>query len=223
MIKFQFKAHATQILSALILAASFSLTSQAGIISDPVTSFGFTTSGQVGLDGVTGFNAISYKSQANPIWGTTGSRYLGQFLTSPLPPGMSTTYTNTPFSISILPTGLQLNSNWYTSNLQPIVLKGRLNGSITGTDYSSVVASFDPVDPWVDIVQGGLPDNRTFLSGIGPFVVNSSATTNVTMSWLTLANPSAVPVPEPSTLAVLVSGISLAWMARRRQLKLNRA
>ena len=220
MIKFQFKAHAKQILSALILAASFSLTSQAGIISDPVTSFGFTTSGQVGLDGVTGFNAISYKSQANPIWGTTGSRYLGQFLTSPLPPGMSTTYTNTPFSISILPTGLQLNSNWYTSNLQPIVLKGRLNGSITGTDYSSVVAS---VDPWVDIVQGGLPDNRTFLSGIGPFVVNSAATTNVTMSWLTLANPSAVPVPEPSTLAVLVSGISLAWMARRRQLKLNRA
>jgi hypothetical protein len=30
-------------------------------------------------------------------------------------------------------------------------------------------------------------------------------------------------VPEPSTLAVLVSGISLAWMARRRQLKMNRA
>jgi hypothetical protein len=136
---------------------------------------------------------------------------------------MSTTYTNTPFSISILPTGLQLNSNWYTSNLQPIVLKGRLNGSITGTDYSSVVASFDPVDPWVDIVKGGISDNRTFLSGIGPFVVNSAATTNVTMSWLTLANPSAVPVPEPSTLAVLVSGISAAWMARRRQRKLNRA
>lgn len=219
--RFQF-AH---LLCLLVITASCSLSTQAGIMAPgSVTSFGFTTSGQVGLSGVTGFNAISFKSQADPIWGTTGSRYLGQFLTAPLPTGMSTSYANTPFSISILPTGLQLDGTWYVQpNLQPIVLKGRLNGSITGSDYSSVVASFDPVDPWVDIIQGGIPNTKTFLSGIGPFILNTAGITDVTMSWMTLLSPTVVPVPEPSTLAVISSGLMLAWIARRRSRNLNRA
>ena len=207
-------------LQTLALLFGSSLMVQAGVINNTaVPSFGFTTSGQIGSDGVTGFNAISFRSQADPIWGTTGSRYLGQFLTAPMPPGLTTTYNNTSFSISLLPVGLQLDGNWYTQNLQPIVLKGRLNGTLNGTDYSNVVATFDPVNPWVDIVQGGLSGSTTFLSGIGPFVIKSNGTTDATMSWLTLANPSPVPVPEPSTLAIFASSLAVAWAARRRQAK----
>jgi PEP-CTERM motif len=86
-----------------------------------------------------------------------------------------------------------------------------------------VVASFDPVDPWVDIIQGGIPNTKTFLSGIGPFILNTAGITDVTMSWMTLLSPTVVPVPEPSTLAVISSGLMLAWIARRRSRNLNRA
>jgi hypothetical protein len=215
-----FTTRALRALQALAIISGFSLMAQAGVINNTAaTSFGFTTSGQIGTDGVTGFNAISFRSQADPIWGTTGTRYLGQFLTAPLPPGVTTTYNNTSFSISLLPVGLQLDGNWYTQNLQPVVLKGRLNGTLNGSDYSNVVASFDPVNPWVDIVQGGLSGSTTFLSGVGPFVIKSAGTTDATMSWLTLANPSPVPVPEPTTLAIFASGMAIAWAARRRQEK----
>lgn len=217
-----FKIQAIRALQALALICGSTLMLHAGAIDNTaMTSFGFTTSGQIGSEGVTGFSAISFRSQADPIWGTTGTRYLGQFLTAPMPPGLTTTYNNTSFSISLLPVGLQLDGTWYTQNLQPIVLKGRLNGSITGSDYSNVVATFDPVNPWVDIVQGGVPGSTTFLSGIGPFVIKSNGTTDASMSWLTLANPSPVPVPEPTTLAIFASGLVIAWAARRKQAKVG--
>lgn len=203
------------IISLLVLSSAINVASSHAAAISSVPSYGFTTSGQIGSEGISGINALSYRSQTDPIWGTTGTRYLGQFLVAPLPNGVTTTYKDTPFSISILPAGLQVNDTWYTQNLQPIVLKGTLNGSMTGNNYSNVVATFDPVDPWVDIVQGGIPGYQTFLSGVGPFVVNPGGTTDVSMNWLLVANP--VPVPEPSTLVVIASGLSLAWVARKRQ------
>ncbi|MFM1801751.1 MAG: hypothetical protein RJA81_1103 [Planctomycetota bacterium] len=179
-----------------------------------VPSLGFTTSGQIGSEGITGINALSFKSQNDPVWGTTGTRYLGQFLVAPLPNGVTTSYNNTPFSVSILPLGLQVNDIWYT-NTEPIVLKGRLNGTVTGNTYSSLVATFDPVDPWVDIVQGGVPNYQTFLTGVGPFLVNPDNSTQVSMNWMLVEN--VVPVPEPSTIIVISSGLSLFWVARRKQ------
>lgn len=185
----------------------------AAISSSP--SLGLTTSGQIGSEGISGINALSYISQTDTAWGTTGTRYLGQFLMAPLPNGVTTTYNNTPFSISILPAGLNVDDTWYTQNLEPVVLKGTLNGSVVAGGYSSVVATFNPVDPWVDIVQGGVPGYQTFLTGVGPFIVNSNGTSNVSMNWMMVANP--VPVPEPSTLIVVTSGLSLVWVARKRR------
>lgn len=212
------RTRATQAFTALLLVLGLAGGSFADAINTtPVTSFGFTTSGQIGSEGVTGFNAISFKSQADPIWGTTGSRYLGQFLSAPMPPGVSTTYNNTPFSISLLPLGIQYNDTWYTSSLQPVVLKGRLNGTVSGAEYSSVVASFDPVNPWADIVQGGLPNANTFLSGIGPILLKGGSTTDATMTWQPVANPAPVPVPEPSTIAIFASGLAIAWLGRSRR------
>ncbi|MFM7316938.1 MAG: hypothetical protein ACKO5E_08300 [bacterium] len=208
-------------LPALILAVALPLfataPASAGSISS-VPSFGFTTSGQIGSSGITGFNSISYQSQADPIWGTTGSRYLGKFLVGPLPEGLSTTYADTPFSISVLPAALQVNDTWYKDGLQPIVLTGRLNGMITGTSYSNVVASFDPVSPWVDIVKGGVPDNQTFLAGTGPFLIKAGGTTDATMNWsLIPTSASPVPVPEPTAFMVIASGLTIGLVARRRK------
>jgi len=177
-------------------------------------SFGFTTSGQISGEGITGVNALSFLSQSQPIWGTTGSRYIGQFMAAPLPPGITTTYRNTPFSISVLPAGLNVDDTWYTKDLQPIILTGRLNGSLSAGGISNVVASFDPVDPWVDIVKGGIDGSETFLTGVGPFIVSGSGSTNVNLNW---ALVTASPVPEPSTLAVIASGFTLACYARRRR------
>lgn len=202
----------------LALALPFFATNSAtaGSISS-VPSFGFTTSGQIGSSGITGFNTISYQSQADPIWGTTGSRYLGKFLVGPLPEGISTTYANTPFSISVLPAALQVNDTWYKDGLQPVVLTGRLNGMITGTSYSNVVASFDPVSPWVDIVNGGVPGNQTFLAGTGPFLVAAGGTTDATMNWALIPSASPVPVPEPTAFMIIASGLTVGLVARRRK------
>jgi hypothetical protein len=195
-----------------IIASADSVRADSISVSAP--SLGFTTSGQVSSEGVTGFNALSFKSQTDPVWGSTGARYIGQFLTGPLPPGLTTTYNDTPFSISILPAGLNYEDTWYTKDLQPIVLKGKLNGTLTGTGYSSVVATFDPIDPWVDIVKGGIPGAETFLSGIGPFLINGQGVTNAMINWAIVA---AAPVPEPSTLMVIGSGLTLVCLARRQR------
>jgi hypothetical protein len=189
---------------------------QAGSIAS-VPSFGFTTSGQVGNEGVSGFNTISYQSQPDPIWGTTGNRFLGKFLVGPLPDGISTTYTNTPFSISVLPSALQVNDVWYRDDLQPVVLKGRLNGMITGTGYSNVVASFDPVSPWVDVVKGGVPGNQTFLAGTGPFLISPNGTTDASLNWALVGSASPVPVPEPTTLLIIASGFAFGLISQRRR------
>jgi len=188
----------------------------AGSISS-VPSFGFTTSGQIGTDGVSGFNTISYQSQPDTIWGTTGNRFLGKFLVGPLPDGITTTYTNTPFSISVLPSALQVNDIWYKNDLQPVVLKGRLNGMISGTTYSNVVASFDPVSPWVDIVKGGIPGNQTFLAGTGPFLISPNGTTDANMNWALIGSPSPVPVPEPTAFMIIASGLAVGLISKRRR------
>jgi len=199
---------------AALLTVALSVNSARGdAIPASATSFGFTTSGQIGSEGVTGFNALSFRSQTDPVWGTTGARYLGQFLTAPLPPGLTTTYKDTPFSISILPVGLNYNDTWYTSDLQPVVLKGKLNGTLTGGGYSNLVATFDPVDPWVDVVKSGISGAETFLSGVGPFLIGGLGTTNAMMNWAVV---SAAPVPEPSTLMVIGSGLTLLCLARRK-------
>jgi len=204
---------------AITLAAFFTCvlsahSARGAAMATSAPSLGFTTSGQIGTEGVSGFNALSFLSQSQPIWGTTGSRYLGQFISAPLPPGVTTTYQNTPFSISILPTGLNYEDTWYTKDLQPIVLKGRLNGTLSAGGFSNIVASFDPIDPWVDIVKGGIKGTETFLTGIGPFLVGGAGSTNVMMNWALLT---ASPVPEPSTLVVIASGLTLACFARRRR------
>ena len=207
-------------LSLIILAVAFPVIAtsslSAGAIAS-VPSFGFTTSGQIGSSGITGFNTISYQSQADTIWGTTGNRYLGKFLVGPLPEGLSTTYADTPFSISVLPAALQVDDVWYKNDLQPIVLTGRLNGSITGTTYSNVVASFDPVSPWVDIVKGGVPGNQTFLAGTGPVLVSAGTTTDAYMNWALVPSASPVPVPEPTTFMIIASGLTIGLLARKRR------
>ena len=58
---------------------------------------------------------------------------------------MSTTYNNTPFSITFVPGTLNGNA----VNPGTVTITGVLNGTVTGSNHSSVVATFNPlaIDP----------------------------------------------------------------------------
>src|SRR5262245_31091509 len=88
----------------------------------------FSTSGTIGLTGISGPNVISFNSVADGTFTAPSSFSLGEFLVGALPPGVSTTYTNTPFQLSY--SALKVNGETPTSNDTPVIMTGVLNGTV---------------------------------------------------------------------------------------------
>ena len=104
----------------------------------------YSTSGNViSTTGVQGSNVISFNSVAGGSFLSPSSFSLGEFLVASLPVGVSTTYTETPFEINLF--AEKINGVELDSNDTPIKLTGVLNGTMSGPNQSSVVATFDPL------------------------------------------------------------------------------
>ena len=160
-----------------------------------------------GNAGVIGTNVISVVPVSNVSVDATTNLTLGSFQVAALPAGMSTTYTDTPFQLTFLPTefgGIQL-----TPPSPAIEVKGFLNGTISGPNQSSVVATFTSVTGGAFDLAGASStltnlDNQKLL-----LVPSSSAngTTTIQDSISTGdANPES-PVPEPSTIALFLTTV----------------
>ncbi|MGO9467358.1 MAG: PEP-CTERM sorting domain-containing protein [Isosphaeraceae bacterium] len=174
---------------------------------------------------VISFNAVS-ASQIDP----NSNIPLGSFQVSPLPTGVTTTYTNTPFQINFIPisyAGMDVPGG------SSIMLTGTLNGTITGSSASSVIASFNQTASGTFSLSG-MPSSLDVLQTNQFLVPSSAGATSNTPGGITTLQGTIVtnvslnpetPAPEPSTIALFLStigglGLRRYVLSRRRE---NRA
>ena len=179
----------------------------------------YSVAGQIDNSGVTGSNVISYVPVQNAIIDPTSNLPLGSFQVAPLPTGQKTTYDNTPFSLTIDPTGF----NGTTMNETPLKVSGHLNGTVTGKFQSSVQVTFDPIANG-SFALGAGTSTVSVLQDDHKLLVPSSAGGITTLEGQlasTGLSPDASPVPEPSTIALFLStvgGLGLRrYVMTRRQ------
>ena len=101
-----------------------------------------TVGSTIDSTGVTGIGAISLNTVNSGLFSNPSSFSLGEFQVAELPEGTSTTYVNTPFSFTFQ--SKTIDGVEPVPNGTPISIKGVLNGTVTGGNQSSVVATFDP-------------------------------------------------------------------------------
>jgi len=217
-------------LRTAVIALSLFAWTTTGVKAAPVPNLlDYSTAGLVlGPAGISGTNVISFV----PV-GTSGSPAqvdpnsnlpLGAFQVAALPDGTTTTYTNTPFQISFIPTsfgGVKL------TDVSPVMLTGTLSGQITGNYASSVKVSLNPVSNGT-FDLGGVPSTVNILQNDQKLLVPESAGGTTTLEATIVTSGgigSPAPAPEPSTIALFLStigglGLRRYVLSRRRQ---NRA
>jgi hypothetical protein len=174
----------------------------------------YSTSGFIsGTSGVTGTNAITYESITNATVDTTSNLPLGAFQVAKLTGDTtSTTYNNTPFSFTVLPSeynGAPL------SDFTPLTVTGVLNGTLTGDSKSNVIATINPIPSDTFQLGGatstlaGLPNQLLLV----PASAGGTTTLEGAIATVGTVNPQA-PVPEPSTVALFLS--TVGGLALRR-------
>ena len=199
---------------ALTLGLLFSTVSTASAASmTPVNSEAdYSTAGSIiSTTGVMGPNAISFNSVAGGSFLAPSSFSLGEFLVAALPPGVTTTYENTPFEITYIAN--KINGVVPELNETPIKISGVLNGSQTGPNQSSVVATFDPVE--TPAFRTGDFLNTLTLTGSALLVPSSNNGGRTTVQGRIVTEYNAV--PEPATITIFLT--TLAGLGLRRRLR----
>jgi hypothetical protein len=173
----------------------------------------YSTSGFVaGTSGVTGTNVISYGAIGVATVNTGSNLALGEFQVAPLTGTQSTTYDNTPFSFTLIPSAY---NGAPLSDFSPLTVTGVLNGTETGNSQSNVIATINPIAN--DTFQLGSATST--LAGLPSQVLlvpNSAGgvtTLEGAINTVGTVNPTA-PVPEPSTIALFLS--TVGGLALRR-------
>jgi hypothetical protein len=134
-------------------------------------------------------------------------------MASALPDGQSTTYTNTPFTLKFNADGI--NGSPVQPNETPVTVSGVLNGTLTGSNQSSVVATFNGIDK--PTFQTGLYSNSLTIPGSSMLVVPSTSNNGTSSVQATLASTATgIPVPEPSTVVIFGAAIGGLGLWRRR-------
>jgi hypothetical protein len=163
----------------------------------------YSTSGFIsGTSGVTGTNAITYESITNASVDTTSNLPLGAFQVAALTGNSTTTYKDTPFSFTVLPS--QYN-NSPLANFTPLTVTGVLNGTVSDSK-SNVVATINPI-PSDTFALGGATSTLAGLPNQLLLVPPSSGGTTTLEGAITTTgnvNPQAA-IPEPSTIALFLS------------------
>ncbi len=167
------------------------------------SSMNYATSGSIGLTGITGPNVISFIPEVSGAFTTPSAFSLGSFVVGYLPSGISTTYNQTPFSLTY--TTLNVDGTSPTPNESPITITGFLNGTIAGSSQSGVVATFDPIK-YSSFLTGSFINN---LSVLDPQVSLVPSTTNGgrTTAQAHLTTSPGPPIPEPTTIALFATAI----------------
>jgi PEP-CTERM motif len=164
----------------------------------------YGTSGTITLSGINGTNVISYVPVTNAEVDPTSNIPLGSFQVAALPTGQTTTYTNTPFEITFIPTSYGGSD---LSNSTPVTITGSLNGSLTGDYQSSVNVTINPVSDGSFQIAGA-SSTLSMLQNDQKLLVPASAGGTTTLEGIiSTTGTLEAPVPEPSTIALFLSTV----------------
>jgi len=179
----------------------------------------YTTSGSIDSAGVSGPGVISLIPVSTNQFNAPSAFSLGEFQVAALPAGQTTTYVNTPFHITYLAN--TVNGVAPNPNQTPIQVSGVLNGKVTGSNQSDVVAKFDPLSN-PTFVTGNYTNTLGFTDN--PLSLVPSTTNNGQTSaqahFDTVFTPSN-PIPEPTSIALFLT--TLAGLGVRHQVRARRA
>ncbi|MDR3634634.1 MAG: PEP-CTERM sorting domain-containing protein [Isosphaeraceae bacterium] len=186
---------------------------------------GYSTSGTIDGTGVTGTPVISFSSTSSGTFNAPSDFSLGDFHVSALADGQATTYTDTPFHITL--TVNQVNGAAPEPNQTPVTLSGVLNGTVSGPDQSTVVAKFDPTSTPVFLTGSAANTLSVFDNPLS--LVPSTTNGGQTSAQAFLNNEVSAPpplgggteVPEPASV-VLFSTVVGGLALRRRVRSENR-
>ncbi len=183
----------------------------------------YDSNGTVGTTGVTGdASAVSIKSLIGSFYSQSNLN-MGVFQTKALDPGQTVTFANTPFDIKFKIDDVNNSAtpgHPITPNTTPIDVTGVLNGTLTGSNQSSVVATFDPGP---HLFTAGPYANTLTITNNPLSIVPSSSNNGMTSSQATVASQLAVatPAPEPSTVVLFAA--TIAGLGFRHRLRRARA
>jgi hypothetical protein len=179
----------------------------------------YSVAGVVGNSGITGSNVISYVPVQNAIIDPTSNIPLGSFQVAPLSAGQTTTYNDTPFTLTYLPT--QFNGS--TLSDTPITVSGSLTGMVSGPYQSSVQVTFSPLTDNGFHLAPGSTSTLNLLAGDQKLLVPSSAGGITTMEAQIASAGLPTPAPEPSTIALFLSTVGGLGLRRFVQARRTRA
>ncbi len=195
-----------------LVAGAASTAQAAAMVTNEVE---YSTSGNViSTTGVQGSNVISFNSVAGGSFLSPSSFSLGEFLVASLPVGVSTTYIDTPFEISLA--AQKVNGLELTDYNTPIKLTGVLNGTMSGPNQSSVVAMFDPL-PSAEFRTGDFLNTLTLTGSVLLVPSSNNGGRTTAQGKIESRFSPTVPVPEPTTITIFVA--ALAGLGLRRRLR----
>ncbi|HEV3165772.1 MAG TPA: PEP-CTERM sorting domain-containing protein [Isosphaeraceae bacterium] len=186
-----------------------------------VPDLSYSTSGAVSSAGVTGAGVVSFNGVAQNTLHVPSTFNVGSFQVAALPDGNSTTYTDTPITISFL-----------TDKNVPLTIHGVLNGKVTGSN-SDLRATFQTIEAGGPVFQTG-PATASSPSGLNLDGMTQTLTVSLLSSTLKLASAGVEgrqtvlaaqiqavgTVPEPATAVLFL--VALAGLALRHQRRNNR-
>lgn len=200
--------------------------SQAATANPIAIDESFTTTGTVGTDGLSGSPAVTFQGVTNGV-AISGTPFgLGQFVVTPPSEG-TTTYNGVKFTIDF-------QAHTVAGGAIPPGsvghLEGILDGTISSSGASTLVARFTPIpvptaEPWESLTPQ--PTFRTggFISTLMPLPtefdgipLTPSGTGSTFFPVLSnIVITPAPPIPEPGTLAIFASALGAIAVRRLRK------
>jgi hypothetical protein len=205
-------------LTAVCAALSAFFLDGTDALADPIITQEFTYQvwGDVGTQAGAPIGNFDFKGAPfyTHHWGSLGGQFaapgsfpLGEFIARPLPAGASLTYSDLPFylQLNVAPAGTDALLGGQ------IDIQGVLNGTVTASTSSTVVASITSVT-----ASGPLPFPLADFRIDAPQALSLAHRTLLTADVMDL--PSPAPIPEPSgwLIAAVLATAAVLGRARRR-------